>query len=71
MNHCTCEHTAALGLEEECYFYVRLKGAWVNLDHKFNLTYATEAFVHWYVRDGVEEACSLEAWEDLAALEKA
>merc|ERR1712118_626306 len=40
------------------------------IDHKFDLMYAKRALVHWYVGEGWKRASSLEAREDLAALEK-
>ena len=41
--------------------------AWARLDHKFGLTYAKHAFVHWYVGEGMEEGQFSEAHEDMDA----
>jgi tubulin alpha len=43
---------------------------WSRLDHKFDLMYAKRAFVHWYVREGMEEVEFREAREDLALVER-
>jgi hypothetical protein len=44
-------------------------GAWIRLDHKFDLMYAKRACVHQYVGEGMEEAEYPEGCEDLAHLE--
>ena len=40
------------------------------LNHKFDLMYARRAFIHWYVREGLEEHEFSEASEDVDALMK-
>lgn len=42
---------------------------WAHMDHKFDLLYAKNAFVHWYVGEGMEEG-EFEACEDMAAFVK-
>ncbi|XP_012787426.2 tubulin alpha chain-like 3 [Sorex araneus] len=44
--------------------------AWARLNHKFDLMFAKRAFVHWYLREGMEEAEFWEARHDLAALQR-
>ena len=39
------------------------------INHKFDLMHAKKAYLHWYVRDGMEEGEFEEARENLAALE--
>ncbi|XP_042817586.1 tubulin alpha chain-like [Panthera tigris] len=44
--------------------------AWAHLDHKFGLTYAKRACVHWHVGEGTEGGECSEAHEDMAVLER-
>ena len=43
---------------------------WARLNHKFDLMYAKRAFVHWYVREGMEEEEFAVARQDLGFLAK-
>nr|XP_011738093.1 tubulin alpha chain-like [Macaca nemestrina] len=47
---------------------IAITKAWACLEHKFGLMYARQAFVHWYMREGMAEGESSEACKDLAAL---
>ena len=40
------------------------------VSRKYDLMYSQKAFVHWYIREGMEELQFLEAREDLECLEK-
>ncbi|CAD8130497.1 unnamed protein product [Paramecium sonneborni] len=42
-----------------------------NLCHKYDLMFEKRAFVHWYIKEGMEEAEFIEAREELANLQKA
>ena len=42
--------------------------AWARLNHKFDLMYAKRAFVHWYIREGMEEEEFVVAREDVGFL---
>ena len=42
--------------------------AWARLIHKFDLMYAKRAFVHWYIREGMEEEEFAVAREDVGFL---
>lgn len=44
--------------------------AWACLNHKFDLIYASRAFTHCYVSEGMEEGEFSEACKDMVALEK-
>ena len=42
----------------------------LRINHKFDLMYAKKAFIHWYIREGMEEGEFSQAREDLSVLEK-
>lgn len=44
--------------------------AWTSLCHKFDLMYSKQAFVHWFVGEGMEMGEFAESRENLAALER-
>ncbi|CAK65167.1 unnamed protein product (macronuclear) [Paramecium tetraurelia] len=41
-----------------------------NLSHKYDQMFSKRAFVHWYVKEGMEEGQFIEAREALASLQK-
>lgn len=44
--------------------------AWTSLCRKFDLMYSKQAFVHWFVGEGMEMGEFTESRENLAALER-
>lgn len=43
--------------------------AWATIDHKFDMMFSKQAFLHWYLNEGLDVMDFVEARENLAALE--